>query len=59
MNSVKANGRSNGGRFEDVDLEAASPRFDSAEPSDRYMDEFYREVSGIKVGMRNLLVLSA
>lgn len=53
MNFLKANGRSNGGQFEDVDLEAASPRFDSAEPSDRYMDEFYREVSGIKVGMRS------
>lgn len=47
---MQGNGRSNGGRFEDIDLEAGtSPRYDSAQTSDKYMDEFFQEVSVIKV----------
>lgn len=50
---IQADGRSNAGQFQDVDLETGmSPRYDSAQPSDKTMDEFFQEVSVIKVGQQ-------
>lgn len=58
LGDVQGNGRSNGGRFEDIDLEAGtSPRYDSAQTSDKYMDEFFQEVSVIK-GQLNKIKLN-